>query len=55
MLFIQKTEDQTSSEEMTKMVTDQQKIEKILTMVEGLKVEETDTDYILTEMKAQDS
>jgi translation initiation factor 1 (eIF-1/SUI1) len=54
-LFIQKTEDQTSSEEMTKMVTDKQKIEKILTMVEGLKVKETDTDYMLKEMKAQDS
>ncbi|NHC38420.1 hypothetical protein G6549_00460 [Bacillus sp. MM2020_1] len=55
MLLIQKTKDQTSSEEMTKMVTDQQKIEKILTMVEGLKVKETDTDYMLAEMKAQDS
>ncbi|MEH6908153.1 hypothetical protein [Neobacillus drentensis] len=55
MLLIQKTEDQTSSEELTKMVTDQQKIEKILTLVEGLNVKETDADYMLAEMKAQDS
>ena len=55
MLMVQKTEDQTSSEEMTKMVTDKQKIEKILTMVEGLKVKETDTDHMLAEMKAQNS
>ncbi|MDR7238739.1 hypothetical protein [Neobacillus drentensis] len=55
MLMVQKTEDQTSSEEMTKMITDKQKIEKILTMVEGLKVKKTDTDRMLAEMKAQDS
>jgi hypothetical protein len=55
MLMIQKLEDNISSEEMTKIVRDKQKIEKIVTMVEGLEVRETKTDKMLDVIKAQDS
>ncbi|TYS89900.1 hypothetical protein [Rossellomorea aquimaris] len=37
-LFIQKVENDTSSEELTKVVSDKQQIEQVLTMAEGLEV-----------------
>jgi hypothetical protein len=52
-LFIQKVEDNSSAEEMTKIVKDEEKIEQILAMIEGLKVEETNNEYALDEMKLQ--
>jgi len=56
MLMIQKVEDDgTSSEEMNKIIRDKQKIEKILTMVEGLEVIETDKDEMIDALKSQDS
>lgn len=55
MLMIQKVEDGTSSEEMNKIIRDKQKIEEILTMVEGLEVIETDTDEMNDTLKSQDS
>ncbi|ASK64168.1 hypothetical protein CFK37_19445 [Virgibacillus phasianinus] len=54
-LFIQKVENNTSSEEMTKMIKDKQKIKKILTMVEGLKVKETSNENAFDQMKSQNS
>lgn len=55
MLFIQKVEDNASSEEMTKIVKDKQKVKKILTMIEGLKVKETNSEYVLEQMKSQNT
>jgi 3-deoxy-D-arabino-heptulosonate 7-phosphate (DAHP) synthase len=55
LLIIQKVEDNTSSEEMQKMIRDKQNIEKILTMVEGLKVKVTDAQKVSEAMKSQDS
>lgn len=55
MLMIQKVEGDTSSEEMNKIIRDKQKIEEILTMVEGLEVIETDTDEMKDKLKSQDS
>jgi len=55
MLVIQKVEKNASSEDMTKVVRDKQKIEEIVTMVEGLRVKETDTEYMMDELKSHDS
>lgn len=55
MLLIGKVEDNASSKELTKIVRDKQKIEKILTMVEGLEVKETDSDSFTEKLKSQDS
>lgn len=53
-LFVQKVENNSSSGEMTKIVTDKDKIEKILSMVEGLKVEKTSNESLFEELKKQD-
>lgn len=55
MLMIQKMEGNTVSEEMNKIVRDKQKIEKLLAMIEGLEVRETDTDKMADALKSQDS
>lgn len=55
MLFIQKVEDNSSNEEMTKVVKDKQKIEQILTMIEGLKVKDTNSEYVSDVMKSQNT
>jgi translation initiation factor 1 (eIF-1/SUI1) len=55
MLMVQKMKDNTGTEEMTKIIRDKQKIEKILTMVDGLKVVETKTEKMTDALKAQDS
>jgi translation initiation factor 1 (eIF-1/SUI1) len=55
MLMIQKMEDNIETEEMNKIVRDKQKIEKILTMVEGIKVKEMDRDYVIERLKSKDS
>ncbi|WP_010529145.1 hypothetical protein [Lentibacillus jeotgali] len=54
-LFIQKVEDNTSSEEMTKVIKDKQKIKQVLTMVEGLKVKETNSENITDQLKSQNN
>jgi len=54
MLLIQKVEGNTTSEELTKTVKDKQKIKEILTMVDGLKVQEKNGDDIIERMKSQD-
>ncbi|WP_181347714.1 hypothetical protein [Thalassobacillus sp. CUG 92003] len=50
-LFIQKVENGSPSEEKSKIVSDKDKIEKILTMVEGLNVEKTDN--VLEKLKGE--
>ena len=55
LLMVQKVEDNTSSEEMQKIIRDKQKIEKALTMVEGLKVKETNGNKLSNTLKTQDS
>lgn len=55
MLIIQKSENNRSSEVMTKIIRDKQKIEKILAMIEGLEVRETKTDKMIASIKSQDS
>lgn len=54
-LFVQKVENNSSSEELTKMVTDKDKIKDVLSMVEGLKVEKIDTDNFMEKLKSQNS
>ncbi|MRG86014.1 lipoprotein [Salinibacillus xinjiangensis] len=54
-LFIQKAENNSSSEEMRKMVTDKEKINEILSMVEGLKVEKINTDKFMEKLMSQSS
>ncbi|WP_371068517.1 hypothetical protein [Sediminibacillus sp. JSM 1682029] len=51
-LFIQNVEDNSSSEEMTKMVNDKQKIEDVLTMVDGLKAKTTSSEEMMDKMKS---
>ncbi|MGM0840206.1 MAG: hypothetical protein ACQEWE_05740 [Bacillota bacterium] len=51
-LFIQKVENHTSSEELTKVVQDKQKMEQVLTMVEGLKVEKSSSEEMMAKMQS---
>ncbi|QTM99069.1 hypothetical protein ERJ70_06990 [Sediminibacillus dalangtanensis] len=51
-IFIQKVENNSSSEEMTKMVNDKQKIEDVLTMVDGLKAKKTSSEEMMDKMKS---
>ncbi|WP_186807130.1 hypothetical protein [Tenuibacillus multivorans] len=55
VLIIQKVEGNTSSNDMTKIVKDQQKIVEVLSMVEGLKVEEVDNNLVIEEMTSQNA
>lgn len=52
-MFVQKVEHNSSSEEKTKIIKDKQKIRQVLTMVEGLKVKET--NKALGKMKSQNT
>ncbi|CQR46621.1 hypothetical protein BN1058_00890 [Paraliobacillus sp. PM-2] len=52
-LYIQKVENNSSSEEMNKMVTDKDKINEVLSMVEGLKVEKINTDTFMEKLQSQ--
>ncbi|MEH7309312.1 hypothetical protein [Neobacillus drentensis] len=54
-LFIQKVEGNSSSEEMTKIVKDKDKIEKILSKIEGLKVEDSNSQFAFDELKSQNT
>ncbi|KYD03519.1 hypothetical protein [Heyndrickxia sporothermodurans] len=54
-IFIQKVENNSSSEGMTKIVKDKKMVEKILSMVEGLKVKKSNSKYIFDEMKTQNT
>jgi tRNA pseudouridine-54 N-methylase len=54
-LFIQKVENDSSSEELTKVVNDKQQIEQILTMAEGLEVKKISTEETMEKMKETDT
>ncbi|WP_156029933.1 hypothetical protein [Rossellomorea vietnamensis] len=54
-LFIQKVEDDTSSEELTKVVNDKKKIEQVLAMIEGLEVEKISSEETMEKMKASNT
>ncbi|XXM72439.1 hypothetical protein ACQ0QQ_00620 [Lysinibacillus sphaericus] len=54
-LFVQKVENSTSKEELTKMITDPAKIKAALDLVDGLLVKETTSDKVLKMMKAEDT
>lgn len=54
-LFIQKVENNTSSEELTKIVRDQGQIEEVLSKIEGLKVEDISSDEMMDKMKSSDT
>jgi hypothetical protein len=52
-LLIEKVDGNSSSEEMTKIVKDKDKIEKVLSMIEGLKVKESSSQHVFDEIKLQ--
>ena len=52
-LFIEKVDGNSSSEEMSIIVKDKDKIEKLLSMIEGLKVKESNSEYVFDEIKSQ--
>lgn len=54
-LFIQKVENDTSSEELTKVVSDKQQIEQVLTMAEGLEVKKISFEETMKKMKASNT
>ncbi|WP_430489175.1 hypothetical protein [Rossellomorea marisflavi] len=54
-LVIQKVEHNASTEEKTKMVTEEDKIEKTLTQMEGLEVEEISQDSFVKKLKSKSS
>ncbi len=54
-LFIQKVENDTSSEELTKVVDDKQLIEQVLAMIEGLEVKKISSEETLEKMKASNT
>ncbi|MEW4305626.1 hypothetical protein [Rossellomorea marisflavi] len=54
-LIVQKVENNTSTEEQTKMVTEKNTIEKVLTQVEGLEVEEISQDSFMKKLKSKSS
>ncbi|WP_226672172.1 hypothetical protein [Rossellomorea aquimaris] len=54
-LFIQKVENNTVPEELTKVIHDQEQIEKVLTKIEGLKVERISSDEMMDKMESSDT
>lgn len=54
-LFIQKVEDNSTAEELSKIVRDKEKIEQVLSLVEGLKVEEIKKENFFDELKSHNS
>ncbi|MGD6965638.1 hypothetical protein ACQCVP_04365 [Rossellomorea vietnamensis] len=55
MLIVQKVENDTSDEALTKSITDESKVEETLELVSGLKVKELSTDESFTKLKSQNS
>ncbi|WP_064093366.1 hypothetical protein [Rossellomorea aquimaris] len=54
-LFIQKVENDTSSEELTKVVDDKQLIEQVLAMIEGLEVKKISSEEAVEKMKGSNT
>jgi hypothetical protein len=54
-LFIQKVENDTSSEELTKVVDDKQQIEQVLAMIEGLEVKKISSEEAVEKMKGSNT
>jgi len=54
-LIVQKVENNTSTEEQTKMITEKDTLEKVLTQVEGLEVEEISQDSFMKKLKSKSS
>jgi nitrate/TMAO reductase-like tetraheme cytochrome c subunit len=54
-LFIQKVENDTSYEELTKVVNDKQQIEQVLAMIEGLEVKKISSEETMEKMKASNT
>jgi hypothetical protein len=54
-LFIQKVENDTSSEELTKVVDDKQQIEQVLAMIEGLEVKKVSSEESVEKMKGSNT
>ncbi|MGN8647283.1 hypothetical protein [Gracilibacillus sp. HCP3S3_G5_2] len=55
ILLIQKVENNFTSEQLSKQIEDQEMIEQVLTMVEGLKVEEIDNEELIKILESQDN
>ncbi|MGD6801887.1 hypothetical protein ACQCVK_20020 [Rossellomorea vietnamensis] len=55
MLIVQKVENDTSDEALTKSITDETKVEETLKLVRGLKVKELSTDEFFNKLKSQNS
>ncbi|TYR74174.1 hypothetical protein FZC79_15260 [Rossellomorea vietnamensis] len=55
MLVVQKVENDTSDEALTKSITDETKVEETLKLVSGLKVKELSTDEFVNKLKSQNS
>ncbi len=55
IMVVQKIENNTTSEEKIRTLKDQSKIEKILSIIDGMKVEESSNEVMLEKMKMQDS
>jgi PBP1b-binding outer membrane lipoprotein LpoB len=54
-LFIQKVENDSSYEELTKVVSDKQQIEQLLTMANDLKVKKISSEEALEKMKGSNT
>lgn len=53
-LFVQKVENSTSSEELTKNISNKEKIEQVFQMVDGLEVEEKQREDVFEMMNSDD-
>ncbi|WP_058305976.1 hypothetical protein [Gracilibacillus massiliensis] len=54
ILYVQKIENNYSSRELTKPIEDQEKIQEVLTIVEGLPAEKISTDEFIQKLENQD-
>ncbi|MGP4040134.1 hypothetical protein ACTWP4_09600 [Gracilibacillus sp. D59] len=55
ILFVQKIENNFTSEKLSKPIEDKEKIKKVLSMVEGLEAEEINTDELIRILEDQDN
>ncbi|MBB2483538.1 hypothetical protein H5P36_25730 [Bacillus sp. APMAM] len=55
VLFVQKVENDTSKEELTKKITDETKIKETLDLLDGLKVKKIKSNSVQNRMKSKDT